>query len=222
MLELLQRTTADAQRAWFARAGAANIARTTMRIIAGEHRGRQLKGPPDERTRPMLDRVREAVFSTLGARVDGARVLDLFAGTGSLALEALSRGAEHARLVERDPLILKLLRENVATLGLGERATVAPGDALSEATWARDPHDARYAIVFVDSPYPLLGSAVTRRLVLNALVKLVTHHLTDDGVVVFHAPHALVDAIEFGAEVTSAVREYGTNDIWYLEAKSAT
>lgn len=193
-----------------------------MRIIAGEHRGRQLKSPPDERTRPMLDRVREAVFSSLGARVDGARVLDLFAGTGSLALEALSRGAAHARLVERDPQILKLLRENVAALGLGERATVTPGDALREETWSRDPDDARYAIVFVDSPYPLLGAAVTRRLLLNALGKLVTQHLSDDGLVVFHAPHAVVDEIEFGPQVASAVREYGTNDIWYLEAKRAT
>lgn len=193
-----------------------------MRIIAGEHRGRQLKGPPDERTRPMLDRVREAVFSSLGARVDGAQVLDLFAGTGSLGLEALSRGAAHARMVERDPKVLKLLRENVAALGLGERATVSSGDALREESWRRSSDDPRYAIVFVDSPYPLLGAAVTRRLVLNTLARLVTQQLTDDGVVVFHAPHSAIDDIEFGADLESSVREYGTNDIWYLKAKGTT
>jgi 16S rRNA (guanine(966)-N(2))-methyltransferase RsmD len=87
-----------------------------VRIIAGEHRGRLLKAPEGKGTRPMLDRVREAIFSTLGERVEDARVLDLFAGTGALGLEALSRGARALRLVERDPRVVALLRENVDAL----------------------------------------------------------------------------------------------------------
>jgi len=189
-----------------------------MRIIAGEHRGRQLKSPPDDRTRPMLDRVREAVFSSLGERVVDARVLDLFAGTGSLALEALSRGAAHARLVERDPKILKLLRENVASLGLEQQATVSSGDALREESWTAHDDMRPYELVFVDSPYPLLNGAATRRLLLNALGRLVTAHLAPGGMLVFHAPHAAVDDIEFGPAVACDVRVYGTNDIWYLRA----
>jgi 16S rRNA (guanine(966)-N(2))-methyltransferase RsmD len=188
-----------------------------MRIIAGEHRGRILKTPPDERTRPMLDRVREAVFSSLGERVDGARVLDLFAGTGSLALEALSRGASFARFVEGDPKIVKLLRENVAALKLAERAEISSGDALRAESWPSKDGNARYEIVFVDSPYPLLSGAVTRRLLLNTLTGLVREHLTEGGILVFHAPHAAVDDIEFGAVIASSVRTYGTNDIWYLQ-----
>ena len=93
-----------------------------MRIIAGEHRGRLLKTPDGMGTRPMLDRVRESVFSSIGERVIDARVLDLFAGTGSLGLEALSRGALEARLVERDPRVLDLLRRNVEDLALEDRA----------------------------------------------------------------------------------------------------
>lgn len=190
-----------------------------MRIIAGEHRGRQLKSPPDQRTRPMLDRVREALFSSLGERVDGARVLDLFAGTGSLALEALSRGASMARLVERDPKVVKLLRENVAALALEERAEIAPADALQPSSWTARDGGGVYDLVFVDSPYPLLTSAATRRMLLRSLDELVGEHLAPDGVLVFHAPHAGVAEHDFGERVSASLRAYGTNDLWRLEKR---
>lgn len=192
-----------------------------MRIIAGEFGGRRLKPPPDERTRPMLDRVREAVFSSLGERVDGARVLDLFAGTGSLGLEAISRGAAHARLVESDAKVLKLLRENVAALGIADRAQVAPGDALRRESWSARGDDTRYQLIFVDSPYPLLSGAATRRLLLNALDTLTGEWLDPHGRLVFHAPREIVDVAEFGAHVSAVSRGYGTSDIWYLEPKAA-
>ncbi len=190
-----------------------------MRIIAGEYGGRLLKSPPDERTRPMLDRVREAVFSSLGERVEGARVLDLFAGTGSLGLEAVSRGAVHARLVESDAKILKLLRENVAALGVAERAKVAPGDALRRESWTARGDVAPYQVIFVDSPYPLLSGAATRRLLLNALDALTTEFLDASGRLVFHAPREVVDIAEFGTRVRAVSRAYGTSDIWYLESE---
>ena len=103
----------------------------SMRIIAGEFRGRRIEAPPGDGTRPMLDRVREALFSTLGERVDGARVLDLFAGSGSLGLEALSRGARVARMVEQHPRAYATLKENVELLGAADRALCARGNDVT-------------------------------------------------------------------------------------------
>src|SRR2546423_14038956 len=88
-----------------------------MRVIAGEYRGRRLKVPPGVRTRPTTDRVREALFSILGD-VEDLRVADLFAGSGALGIEAISRGAEHATFVERDLGAVGILKFNLAALGI--------------------------------------------------------------------------------------------------------
>ena len=89
-----------------------------MRVIAGQYGGRRLKGPAHAGLRPTADRVREALFNILGPRAAGARVLDLFAGTGGLGIEALSRGAASAVFVERDRRALDLLRANLALFDL--------------------------------------------------------------------------------------------------------
>src|SRR4051794_19500228 len=102
-----------------------------MRVIAGTLRGRRLKAPAGRSTRPTSDRVREALFSMLG-EIDGVQVLDLFAGTGALGIEALSRGAAAAVFVERDGAAAAVLRENLGALGIGsERAEVRRTDALA-------------------------------------------------------------------------------------------
>ncbi|MEJ7800938.1 MAG: 16S rRNA (guanine(966)-N(2))-methyltransferase RsmD [Ilumatobacter sp.] len=103
-----------------------------MRVVAGELRGRRIVGPPGTETRPTTDKVREATFNALGSLdlVRGALVVDLFAGSGALGIEALSRGAEHCTFVERDRSALRTLRENLEALGLDDRAKVKPGDAL--------------------------------------------------------------------------------------------
>jgi 16S rRNA (guanine966-N2)-methyltransferase len=124
-----------------------------MRVIAGELKGRTLVAPRGWRVRPTSDRVREAVFSALGDRVVGARVLDLFCGTGALAIEALSRGASHAVLLDRDT---RPALGNVERLGLGERAELLRGDVprwLASAATAPEPP--RFDLVFVDAPYRL-------------------------------------------------------------------
>jgi 16S rRNA (guanine966-N2)-methyltransferase len=100
------------------------------RIIAGEFGGRLLALPADARVRPTADRVREAWMSILGARLTGARVLDLFAGSGALGLEALSRGAGHATFVELAAASLEAIRANVDMLGVAERVTLHRGDAM--------------------------------------------------------------------------------------------
>jgi 16S rRNA (guanine966-N2)-methyltransferase len=135
-----------------------------MRVIAGRWGGRRLQAPHGVATRPTSDRVREALFSVLGARVEGARVLDLFAGSGALGLEALSRGAAEATFVDSAPGAIRVVRANLEALG-GE-ADVRRSDArrfLGAASAAARQYD----LVFLDPPYRLagrLGSELTAAL----------------------------------------------------------
>jgi len=103
-----------------------------MRVVAGELRGRRIEAPPGTDTRPTTDKVREATFNALGSLdlVRDALVVDLYAGSGALGIEALSRGAAHCTFVERDRTALRTLRANIEALGLQDRAKVAAGDAL--------------------------------------------------------------------------------------------
>jgi 16S rRNA (guanine966-N2)-methyltransferase len=117
-----------------------------VRVVAGEFRGRRLRAPRGMRTRPTADRVREAVFSMLGD-VTGARVLDLYAGSGALGIEALSRGAASAVFVERDPRAVAAIRDNLRSLGLDE--PVRRQDALRFLAGPEGPFD----LVFCDPPY---------------------------------------------------------------------
>ncbi|MBS1889041.1 MAG: RsmD family RNA methyltransferase [Actinobacteria bacterium] len=129
-----------------------------MRVIAGELKGQRLVAPRGWKVRPTSERVREAVFSTLGTRVEGAAVLDLYCGTGALAIEALSRGAARATLVDRDT---RPALGNVERLGLADRAELVRADA---GAWlAGRPDGARYDLVFVDAPYRL-ADLVARQL----------------------------------------------------------
>jgi 16S rRNA (guanine966-N2)-methyltransferase len=120
-----------------------------VRVVAGELRGRKLAAPADGTTRPTTDKVREAVFNALTSLdvIVDARVADLYAGSGALGIEALSRGAEHCTFVERGRRALSTLEENIAALGLRERARIVAGDALAVAP--RLDVD----VVFADPPY---------------------------------------------------------------------
>ena len=122
-----------------------------MRVVAGEYRGRRLQAPRGTSVRPTSDRVREALFSILGD-IEGLRVLDLFAGSGALAIEALSRGAASATLVENDRAALDAIRANLAPLE-GANADVVRADALAWLGGRRGPFD----LVFADPPYSSAG-----------------------------------------------------------------
>lgn len=130
-----------------------------MRVIAGSARGRRLVAPSGRDVRPTGDRVREALFSVLADVVPAAHVLDLFAGSGALGIEALSRGAAQAVFVERDPRAVEAIERNLAATGMQEHAVVRREDT---AAFARRPHmprtdlrgaDAGYDLVLCDPPY---------------------------------------------------------------------
>ena len=121
-----------------------------MRIVAGRLGGRRLKSPPAD-VRPTSDRVREALFSTLGP-IEGLTVLDLFAGSGALSIEALSRGATSAVLVEGDRRTAALVQENLDELGIGDEARLVRGDALREAGKLAAAGES-FDLVFLDAPY---------------------------------------------------------------------
>jgi 16S rRNA (guanine966-N2)-methyltransferase len=125
-----------------------------MRVVAGTHRGRRLSAPPGLQVRPTSDRVREALFSILGP-VTGARVLDLFAGSGALGIEALSRGAGSAVFVDSDPVAAGAVRENLARLGL--EAGVHRQDALAFLGRSPPAPGEAFDLVFLDPPYSSAG-----------------------------------------------------------------
>ncbi len=121
-----------------------------MRIVAGEWGGRRLVAPPGRATRPTTDRVREAWMSAVDPYLDGARVLDLFAGSGALGLEALSRGAAHATFVEQAPSALQTLRANLTALGAAARAEVVRADAMK---YVAGLEAGAFDLAFADPPY---------------------------------------------------------------------
>lgn len=174
-----------------------------MRIVAGVAGGRRLKGPEGRATRPMTDRAREGLFSSILADVPGSRVLDLFAGSGALGLEALSRGARSAVFVERDRAALVALTTNVEAIGLGGEVV---GADVTRHLEGAPPHDL-FDLAFVDPPYDASLPSVVE--VLDRLVPW----LSPGALVVLHRrvgeerPH--VDGL-----VPEAARAYGTAQLW--------
>jgi 16S rRNA (guanine966-N2)-methyltransferase len=126
-----------------------------LKIISGEYRSRILLTPEGEdRTRPMVARVKESVFAMLHGWFKGARVLDLFAGVGTVGLECASRGAAEVVMIERDREVFRYLEHNIKTLGCEERAIAVQADALGPTALARSPKPVD--LVFMDPPYALM------------------------------------------------------------------
>ena len=131
-----------------------------MRVITGSARGRRLKELEGMETRPTTDRVKEGLFSALQFDIEGRRVLDLFAGTGQLGIECLSRGAASAVFVDRRADAVKLIRENLKTTELTDRAKVVSGDSMEYLKSLREQFD----LIFLDPPYAagLLEPAISQ------------------------------------------------------------
>ncbi len=130
-----------------------------MRIIAGTYRSRALTAPAGLTTRPTSDRLRETLFNVLGVRIRGAVFLDLYAGSGAVGIEALSRGAARVVFVERAPAALKVLRGNLARLGIdgGFRIHAMSVGAFLRATAKASPKSERHEVLFLDPPYDAVG-----------------------------------------------------------------
>ena len=170
-----------------------------MRIIAGEARGRPIVAPRGEETRPALDRTRESIFSILGDTIEGASVLDLFAGSGAFGLEALGRGARSVVFVENNPAALRSLERNIKELGFEGRSRVRRSDALT--TPARDPaHEPAqqqgptqqngdaYDFVFLDPPFALLDHPGAAERLRARVEELLAGDLASDGALVLRLP----------------------------------
>jgi len=134
-----------------------------MRIIAGKWRGRRLVTPPGLDLRPTQDRVREALFSRLGDWVDGAEVVDLYAGSGAFGLEALSRGASHVTFVESSRAALKILKQNISNLEATDCTSVIAGDVFEYLDRSCDDGNL-VSLLFADPPYGDLAAATAIRL----------------------------------------------------------
>jgi 16S rRNA (guanine966-N2)-methyltransferase len=177
-----------------------------MRVIAGEFRGRKLLPPEGHVTRPITDRVKQSLFDILAPLLSGARVYDCFAGTGSMGLESLSRGARHATFFEQHRPAVQRLRRNIETLGVGDRSTVVAQDLFKWFVAAPPPGSEELAdCVFIDPPYRFLK---TDPEALRRLASAIgTSHLARDGVVVFR--HDAADHLDLPGLERFDQREYG-------------
>ncbi|WP_436760138.1 16S rRNA (guanine(966)-N(2))-methyltransferase RsmD [Streptosporangium sp. V21-05] len=195
------------------------------RVIAGSAGGRRLAVPPGRGTRPTSDRAREGIFSTVGSLIgplEGCRVLDLYAGSGALGLEALSRGAEHALLVESDAKAIRTIRQNVTSLGLAGAEVAAdrverllargpggPGGAGDGENTARP-----YDLVLADPPYALGAEEV------EAVLGLLRDRgwLAEDALVAVERESRGKDLVWPPGYEEERVRRYGEASVWYGRA----
>ncbi len=147
-----------------------------MRIISGTEKGRRLKSLPGEDVRPTTDKVKEAIFSAIQFDIEGRRFLDLFAGSGQMGLEALSRGAESATFVDSSPESIKVCKENISATGFEAESKIIRSDALSFLALTNDKFD----IAFLDPPYAA-G-------ILEKALAAVCDKMSDYGIVICEHP----------------------------------
>jgi len=184
-----------------------------MRIIAGQFRGRKLLPPETDATRPVTDRVKQSVFDILTPILEGAIVYDCFAGTGSMGLECLSRGAKHVSFFETDRSAAARLKSNIATLKVESQSAIIPGNLFRYFS-----HSSPYqkaTLVFLDPPYRFLKE---RSEDLQSLAStLAARHLTPDATVVFR--HDAHDSLDLPALPRTDLREYGGMVVEFLSPR---
>jgi len=192
-----------------------------MRVVTGEAKGRKLKGPKTAGTRPIIDRVKTALFDILSTRVEDARFLDLFAGTGSVGIEALSRGAASATFIEMNYSVLRLVRENLKITGLGDRAETLHMDAFKflqsytiNNRSSAGSQEREYDIIYVAPPQ-------YHEMAVRALQLLDTAQLVPDTGLVIVQIHpkerAGVAAVPLTRLVLTGERKYGSTLLMFYE-----
>jgi 16S rRNA (guanine966-N2)-methyltransferase len=186
----------------------------SLRVIAGSAKGRRLKQVPGEGTRPIMDRAKEALFSILGRDILFAHFLDLFAGTGSVAIEALSRGADRAVLVDLDRKAIKTIHENLAITGLADRALVRHADAFD---LLHQPPDDAYDFIYIAPPqYKGLWQQSLAALDSNP------RWLTRDTVTIVQIDPSEQESVALTHLAPYDERRYGNTLLWFFEYKPAS
>ena len=187
-----------------------------MRIIAGEFRGRKLLPPEGDTTRPITDRVKQSLFDILTPYIEGARIYDLFSGTGSMGLECLSRGAAHATFFESDRSALDRLKKNIATLKVEDRSQIIPGDLFKY--FPNNTPVQKAALIFLDPPYRFLREQPQN---LRGLADAIAdNHLASDGLAIFR--HDVEDALELPRLKLIDRREYGGMVLEFLQCNGSS
>lgn len=187
-----------------------------MRVIAGRFRSRRLAAPAGEATRPTSDRLRETLFNVLAPRIEGSAWLDLYAGSGAVGIEALSRGAARVTFVERGPAALKMLRANLANLGLsaGVRIHASTVSAFLHRSYASSPP--AFDLIFLDPPYE---AAEEYAATLGLLGGLVSGLVADGGlVIVEHRRKVKLDAA-YGSLHYARLLEQGDSALSFYESE---
>ncbi|MFZ7104490.1 MAG: 16S rRNA (guanine(966)-N(2))-methyltransferase RsmD [Peptococcaceae bacterium] len=181
-----------------------------MRVIAGSCRGKRLKSVKGYSTRPTADRVKEAIFNVLTPQVKGTKVLDLFAGTGSIGIEALSRGSDFVCFVDKDRKAVQVIKENLSGCKLTDRAQILPLDYLKALNILKS-KNINFDLIFLDPPYKMLIiEAILEKIIrLNLLAK--------DGVIIAETAQDSNLAIEYEDLVKVRENIYGDTKITYFQ-----
>jgi len=180
-----------------------------MRVIAGHAKGRALKLVPGDTTRPIMARVKEALFSILGTAVFDASFLDLYAGTGSVGIEALSRGAGYAMFVEREAAAARIIEENLQATGFSEQASVLRANVFD---FVRRPASRAFEIIYIAPPQ-------YKGIWQQTLTLLDEHpdHIAPDGIVIVQIDPQEKEPIVLNALVPTDERRYGNTLLWFFE-----
>ena len=181
-----------------------------MRVITGDFKGRQIKSVKGDHTRPTTDKIKENIFNMMGQFFAGGRALDLFAGSGSLGIEALSRGMDHAIFIDRNHHAICIIKENIASLKLQDRTEVYRNDAF-RALYVLAKKPAKFDLIFLDPPYGKIS--------ITALLNMIVDEdlLNDDGIIMCEYSKGM-DIQYDGSNLKEIKREeYGTVEILILE-----
>jgi 16S rRNA (guanine(966)-N(2))-methyltransferase RsmD len=194
-----------------------------MRIRGGKNRGRELRALKSDHIRPPLERVRQVIFSILAERIAGANILDIFAGTGSLGLEALSRGAKRALFVDNSAQSVRVLKNNIASCRMEAQTQVMMMSAFQIFNSRRLREAGPYEIIFADPPYPLLDMPRGLGRFLRLLDKLVEENLlAPEGRVIARCRPGVMKLAELQQLESERSESIGDTEVFFLKQKTIT
>ena len=182
-----------------------------MRVISGELKGRVIKGFTLEGTRPTMDRVKESIFSSIQLKVPNSICLDLFAGSGSLGIEAISNGSSKCYFVDSNKEAIKVLNQNINNFNINSKSVIIKSDYL-EALKNFKNKNIKFDIIFLDPPYMLH--------ILNDILKFISNNnlLNDDGVIICEVDNNYLEK-EIGDLIQYKDKKYGTTFVYYYAKK---